>query len=120
MSAGKGTVLVLDDEPSLRLLVRVNLELEGYRVVEARTLAEAREALAAEAVDVALLDVHVGSDVGLDLLPDLRAQDPPASAIVLSGTAEVTPEMREQVDDVLGKPFTLDALSAAVGRQALR
>ena len=40
------TVLVVDDDDSLRLLCRVNLELDGYRVLEAGSLAEAREALA--------------------------------------------------------------------------
>jgi DNA-binding response OmpR family regulator len=45
MREGKGTILVLDDEPSLRLLCRVNLELEGYRVLEAATLDEARTAM---------------------------------------------------------------------------
>ena len=48
------TVLVVDDEPALRLLCRVNLELEGHRVLEASTLTEARELIATEAPDVSL------------------------------------------------------------------
>ena len=55
-------VLVVDDESALRLLCRVNLELEGHRVLEAATLAEARELLAAELPDVMLLDVHLGTE----------------------------------------------------------
>jgi DNA-binding response OmpR family regulator len=116
MGSGKGTVLVLDDEPSLRLLCRVNLELDGYRVLEAGSLEQARAALDAEPVDVALLDVHVGTERGPDLLPELRAQEPPAAVIMLSGTSEVTPEMRASVDGVLGKPFGLDELLDTVQR----
>ncbi len=118
MGEGKGTVLVLDDEPALRLLCRVNLELDGYRVLEAGSLDQARAALDAEPVDVALLDVHVGRERGPDLLPELRALEPPAAVIMLSGTSEVTPEMRATVDGVLGKPFGLDELLDTV-RHAL-
>jgi DNA-binding NtrC family response regulator len=116
MAEGKGTILVLDDEPSLRLLCRVNLELEGYRVVEAGTLAAAREVIAAEPVDVALLDMHVGAERGLDLVPELRRLEPPAAVVVLSGTSEVPADTRATVDAVLGKPFVLDELTATVGR----
>ena len=116
MGEGKGTVLVLDDEPALRLLCRVNLEFEGYRVLEAGSLEDARAALDSEPVDLALLDVHVGPDSGLDLVPDLRSLEPPAAVVVLSGTAEVTHEMRALVDGVLGKPFALEELAAVVVR----
>lgn len=114
MNGGKGTILVLDDEPALRLLCRVNLELDGYRVLEAGSLEQARAALDAEPVDAALLDVHVGSERGLDIVPELRALEPPAAVIMLSGTSEVTPEIRTIVDAVLGKPFALDELTGTV------
>jgi DNA-binding NtrC family response regulator len=116
MGEGKGTVLVLDDEPSLRLLCRVNLELAGYRVLEAGTLEEARRALDSEPVDAALLDMHVGTEYGLELIPELRGLEPPAAVVVLSGTSEVTSETRARVDAVLGKPFLIDELADTVGR----
>jgi len=116
MGEGKGTVLVLDDEPSLRLLCRVNLELAGYRVLEAGTLEEARRALDSEPVDAALLDMHVGTEYGLELIPELRGLEPPAAVVILSGTSEVTSETRARVDAVLGKPFLIDELADTVGR----
>ncbi len=116
MGEGKGTVLVLDDEPSLRLLCRVNLELAGYRVLEAGTLEEARRALDSEPVDAALLDMHVGAEYGLELIPELRGLEPPAAVVVLSGTSEVTSDTRARVDAVLGKPFLIDELADTVGR----
>ena len=85
------SVLVVEDEPSLRLLCRVNLELEGHRVSEAATLAEAREAIEREQPDVILLDLHLGSDDGLDLLDELDSLDLPLRVMLLSGRARSAP-----------------------------
>ena len=54
--------LVVDDDAALRMLCRVNLELEGFAVREAATVAEADAAVAAERPDVVLLDVHLGGE----------------------------------------------------------
>src|SRR5688572_24424720 len=70
-------VLVVDDEQSLRLLCRVNLELEGHRVREAASLAEARQEIERAIPDVILLDIHVGADDGLELLDEIEALDGP-------------------------------------------
>ena len=107
-------VLVVDDEASLRLLCRVNLELEGHRVREASTLAQAREELERAVPDVVLLDIHVGADDGLELLDEIETLDLHTRVVLLSGTSEVGPELRERVDVVLGKPFDLRRLAAAV------
>ena len=115
-----GDVLVVDDEPSLRLLCRVNLELEGYLVREAGTLKAARAELEHTVPDVILLDVHVGADDGLELLDEIEALDLPTRVILLSGTSEIRPELRERVDAVLGKPFDLKKLAAAVAGTIVR
>ena len=107
-------MLVVDDEPSLRLLCRVNLEIEGYRVLEAGTVADATATLAREPVDVVLLDMHLGSDSGLDVLDEIDAAELAVRVVVLSGTSEISSELRARADDVLGKPFNLDDLAAAV------
>ena len=114
MEALQRTVLVVDDEPALRLLCRVNLELEGYRVLEAGTVRRARDLLESDSVDVVLLDVHVGTGSGLDLLDEIEGLDLPARVVVLSGTSEISAEVRARVHGVLGKPFGLAELSAAV------
>ncbi len=108
------TVLVVDDDASIRLLCRVNLELDGHRVLEAPSVAAARELLATEPVDVVLLDVHVGADSGLDLLDDLEQGATSTRVVMLSGTSEISAEVRARVDGVLGKPFALEDLAAAV------
>jgi two-component system response regulator EvgA len=114
------TVLVVDDERSLRLLCRVNLELDGHVVYEAGTLAEARELIEQESPDVILLDLHVGSEDGLDLLDEVEALDLPIRIVLLSGTSEVGPELRSRVSGVLGKPFELGRLAAAVAGLIVR
>ena len=108
------TVLVVDDDPSLRLLCRVNLELDGHRVSEAATLVEARAQLERDAPDVVLLDVHLGNDHGLDLLDEIDALDVPTRVVLMSGTSEIGPELRARVYGVIGKPFDLKRLAAAV------
>jgi DNA-binding NtrC family response regulator len=113
-------VLVVDDERSLRLLCRVNLELDGHTVREAGSLAEARRELERATPDVILLDVHVGADDGLELLDELAALDLPTRVVLLSGSSDVGPELRKRVDMVLGKPFELDTLAAAVAGSHVR
>jgi DNA-binding response OmpR family regulator len=114
------TVLVVDDERSLRLLCRVNLELDGHVVHEAGTLTEARKLIEHEPLDVILLDLHLGSEDGLELLDEVEALDLPVRIVLLSGTSEVGPELRSRVAGVLGKPFELPKLTAAVAGLIVR
>jgi DNA-binding response OmpR family regulator len=113
-------VLVVDDEQSLRLLCRVNLELEGHSVREASSLAAAREQIERETPDVILLDLHVGNDDGVDLIDEIRTLELPVRIVLLSGTSDVGPELRSRVDGVLGKPFDLGRLTAAVAGTTVR
>jgi DNA-binding NtrC family response regulator len=106
--------MVVDDEPAIRLLCRVNLELEGYRVLEAGSLDEARRLLDAEHVDGVLLDVHVGLDEGYELLRELAERDPVIPAALVTGSADVDTVDSANAAAVLGKPFTLEQLSDTV------
>jgi DNA-binding response OmpR family regulator len=109
-------ILVVDDDPAIRLLCRVNLELDGYAVVEASTLGEARSALDEREVDAVLLDVHVGAESGLDLLAELRAARPDLGVGLLTGSSGPRPRGSAPAPDmVVPKPFTLDGLRRAVG-----
>jgi DNA-binding response OmpR family regulator len=112
------SVLVVDDEPSIRLLCKVNLELEGYRVLEADTLEAARAHLRSERVSVVLLDVHVGADDGRELLAELRAERPEVPIALFSGTTAPHSIAILGADAIIPKPFTLDELAGTVGRLA--
>src|SRR5438132_4849020 len=118
MTGGAVSVLVVDDEPSIRLLCKVNLELEGYRVLEAATLDAAREALRAEPVAVVLLDVHVGPDDGRELLAELRAERPELPVALFSGSSELGSAAGFGADAVIPKPFPLEDLTGTVARLA--
>jgi DNA-binding NtrC family response regulator len=111
-----GTVLVVDDEPAIRLLCRVNLQLDGYAVLEAATLAAAREALAAGGVDVVLLDLHLGNERSEALIAECAAADPRVPVVLVTGSAEAAAARRVGADAVLPKPFEIEALAATVSR----
>jgi DNA-binding NtrC family response regulator len=110
------TVLIVEDDPSLRLLCRVNLELEHYRVLEAETLAQAKELVSSEPIDVVLLDLHIGEEHGFELLPHLRESRPEAAVCLLSGTSESDPGRPEGVHAFIRKPFELEHLTGTVQR----
>jgi DNA-binding NtrC family response regulator len=107
-------VLVVDDDASIRLLCRINLELEGWSVREASTLAEAREQLADGAVAAVLLDVHVGTDSGVACLEELRAERPGTPVAMLTGSADLPEVEGITVEAVIAKPFTLEDLTDTV------
>ena len=117
---GGSTVLIVEDDPSLRLLCRVNLELEHYRVLEAETMAQAIALVGSEPIDVVLLDLHVGEDHGFTLLPYLRESRPEAAVCLLSGTSENDPEQLEGVHAFIRKPFELEDLTGTVQRLLAR
>jgi CheY-like chemotaxis protein len=104
------TVLVVDDAAAIRLLCRVNLELDGNRVFEAATVEQAREILGRDDVDVVLLDVHVGAADGLELLDEIRRDYPDVPVALLTGSSELERVRMHGPDAVLGKPFELEDL----------
>jgi DNA-binding response OmpR family regulator len=115
--AGTRTVLVVDDDPSIRLLCRVNLELEGFDVIEAHDVAGA--VANAPAVQLVLLDLHLGPDRGRGVVDPVRAAAPDVPLVLLTGSVEVEGELKASVAQVVTKPFTIDGLLEAVKRHAL-
>jgi len=113
-------VLVVEDEPSLRLLCRINLELEGFDVIEAATLAEARAAVAARVPSVVLLDLRIGRESGADLIGELRNRTPPVPVALVTGSAALGPSVDGLADAYLRKPYTIDALLSTVKSLAAR
>lgn len=114
--SSKPTALLVDDDASIRLLCRVNLELEGFSVREAATLDSAREAIAAERPGVVLLDVHLGSESSEGLLEELRNAGVPVALVTGSADARA---YRDRADAVLSKPFNPADLVATARRLAM-
>ena len=120
MEAATHTVLVVDDDSSIRLLCRVNLEFDGWRVREAATLAQARAELEEGGVDVVLLDVHVGTGSGVDLLGEIRRDHPGVPVAMLTGSVDAATLDGVATDAFIPKPFTLQQLTGTVRELASR
>ena len=114
------TILIVDDDASLRLLCRVNLELDGYNVLEAPSVAAAEDALAVDAVDLFLLDVHIGADDGLALMRSLRDREPSAPIVLFTGSAQLDSATISEADGIVPKPFRLEELLDVVRELAPR
>jgi CheY-like chemotaxis protein len=115
---GVETVLLVEDDASVRGLARRSLEREGYRVLAACDPAEARDVLSDHpAFDVLVTDVIMPGQSGPALARDLAAARPGLPVVFMSGY--VDDEARRLLDggvDVLQKPFTPRALAARVRR----
>jgi DNA-binding response OmpR family regulator len=118
MATSPRHLLVVDDEPHIGLVLRPYLEQLGYRVSFARSLAEARAAIAAAAPDGLLLDLHLPDGSGLDFLRELRATDGTARLPILVLTAEgeerVLREARRLGAALVTKPFSPTKLSQRI------
>lgn len=107
-------MLVVDDDASIRLLCRINLELDGWTVAEASTLDEARKALDGGGTAVVLLDVHVGSESGPAFLDEIRREHPGVPVAMLTGSLGTATLDEAEPEAVIAKPFTLDELVGTV------
>jgi DNA-binding response OmpR family regulator len=115
VDAAEISVLVVDDDSGLRTLSRIVLQLEGFDVREASSLAEADAALAERRPDVVLLDVHLGLEQSEPLFERLRGEGIPVAAV--TGTADLA-DVRTWADATLAKPFDPAELVALARRLA--
>ena len=124
MSENRGRILVIDDEPFARTVVRRMLELDGWTVSEARTTKEARVFLAQEPEPVALLlDVLLDGESGLEFLERLRDEGLLVPVIVMTAMEDVETAVRAMKGgayDFLVKPITPERLRTALKHAAER
>jgi DNA-binding response OmpR family regulator len=111
-------VVVADDDDAIRLLCRVNLELEGYRVAEAANSRELARVAEEEEVALVLLDVHLGSEDGIEVARVLRERHPKIAIAFLSGSVDFGERSAAVSDAAIRKPFTLEEFTATVHRLA--
>jgi two-component system KDP operon response regulator KdpE len=121
MSAPALRVLVVDDEPPIRKLLRMGLTTQGYQVIEAQN-GKAALALSAEKPDLIILDLGLPDMQGLDLLRTIRTQHEAVPIVVLSSRGDEAAKVQALdlgADDYVTKPFGMDELLARI-RAALR
>jgi PAS domain S-box-containing protein len=113
---GQGTILLVEDEPTLRRVARMLLEKLGYRVLEAPSGEAALEMYAEQQqdIDLILLDVVMPGLNGLQTLERLRALDPQVRVILCSGVADTEEETLPDGVSFMPKPFPLEILSQKV------
>jgi DNA-binding response OmpR family regulator len=115
VQGGSPRALVVDDDAALRLLSRVNLELEGFDVRDAATAAEARILVDEQHPDVVLLDLHLGDGHSGDLAVWLRGLGIPVALV--TGSVEAS-QVDVTADAVLLKPYEPRDLVATARRLA--
>jgi len=113
-------LLVVDDEPHVSLVIQHACERAGYYVTTARTLTEARKALASGVhVDLLLLDVMLPDGSGLDLLREIRegdvASEMPVVILTGAGFDQVLEGAERYGARCVTKPFSPSKLRRLVG-----
>ena len=121
MSAAPLRILVIDDEPPIRKLLRTGLGTQGYDILDAPN-AKAALALLAEKPDLVILDLGLPDMQGLDLLRLIRERDERVPIVILSSREDEKAKVQALdlgADDYVTKPFGMDELLARI-RAALR
>lgn len=107
-------VLIADDEPALRSLLKTNLSFEGFETLTAANGEEALKVIKAEAPDVVLLDVMMPVMDGWQVLEELsRAENRKTKVILVSAKASSDAQLHGWelgCDEYLTKPFDLDVM----------
>jgi len=109
----QANILIVDDEPGIRIGCRRALESAGYKVDEAGSFKQGKEKLASTIYDLVLLDVMLPDGRGIDLLPDIVVMDPETVTIIITGFATVemaVNAIKRGAYDFISKPFTSELL----------
>lgn len=121
MSAAPLKVLVVDDEPPIRKLLRMGLSTQGYEILEAPN-GKASLDLLSQNPDLVILDLGLPDMQGLELLRMMRARNEAVPIVVLSSRGDEVGKVQALdlgADDYITKPFGMDELLARM-RAALR
>jgi two-component system, OmpR family, KDP operon response regulator KdpE len=121
MSNVPATVLVIDDEPPIRKLLRMGLSTQGYHILEAPDGKTALNLLGREP-DLIILDLGLPDIPGHELLQKIRARNESVPIVVLSSRGDEAGKVQaldSGADDYVTKPFGMDELLARM-RAALR
>jgi NtrC-family two-component system response regulator AlgB len=111
------SVLIIDDEPSIRKTLSMVLEAEGHRAVAVSNSKDAVAEASRRFFDMALVDLRLGTESGLELIPALRTNCPWIKIVVITAYASIdtaVEAMRRGAFDYLPKPFTPDQLTLLI------
>ncbi len=110
------TILVVDDDEKIRRLLRRCLEADNHHVIEACNAEETRHALRDHEIDLITLDLHLGSDDGLMVARDIRAESN-IPIVMVTGKGDVIDKvvgLEVGADDYISKPFHVREVQARI------
>ncbi|MFW6314730.1 MAG: sigma-54-dependent transcriptional regulator, partial [Desulfohalobiaceae bacterium] len=112
-------VLIVDDDPSLREVLEVALDTHGHQALSAECIAQALQYLQQEVLDLALLDLRLGQESGIDLLQQIKEQWPGIPVLMITAYADsqsAVQAMKLGARDYISKPFDMQELLLQVDR----
>jgi len=115
------TILIVDDEPQIRRVMRTTLSSHGYSIIEAKSGEEALSLIRTEHADLIVLDVNLPGISGLDTCREIRASSdvPIIMLTVRNSERDKVQALDAGADDYVVKPFGVEELMARI-RAALR
>jgi two-component system, NtrC family, response regulator AlgB len=112
-------VLIIDDEQNIRQTTAVVLESMGHETAGADSRASALKQIDGEDFDIAFLDLKLGAENGLDLLPELLKANPQMDIVVFTAFASIetaVEAMRRGAVDYIPKPFTPEQVRQVIAK----
>jgi len=110
-------ILLVEDEDSLRKLIKMNLELEGYEIYAVSDGANAIQAIESQHFDLVILDLMLPKISGMDVLKNLRLRHDKLPVIIVSAKDTSTDRitgLKTGADDYLTKPFEIEELQLRI------
>ena len=107
-------ILLIDDDDSVRSMLRLTLAYFGHTVIEARKGKEGLELFQHANADLLITDIVVPEEEGLEVLMELRKRQPPVKIIAISGGDYLHMAKLMGAAKVLAKPFSTNVLMAAI------
>ena len=112
-------ILIVDDEVNIRKTLSVCLETEGHKVIAVSNFQDALAEASRRSFELAFVDLRLGTEDGLDLIPPLLAAAPWLKIIVITAYASIdtaVEAMRRGATDYIPKPFTPAQVKLAVDK----
>lgn len=109
-------ILIIDDEPQIRSMLRQMLEREGYSVLDAANGREALRHLAQNPVDLVITDLIMPDMEGIETIRNLKQAHPGIDIIAISGGGRIGPDTYLELARKLGARFTF---TKPIGRSEL-